>query len=1256
MELGRAHGIRFQYDDGLLASIGLDVHHKAALPLTETMLVAGRRVPTQPLESVSDQDFDALGWSGALGRSGYVRTSHTVTATQDLGIGRRNFTLLQSARTGMHEGRIVAALDLGFTLDSPVEWRLAVNGTLVTGAPDEKVRVRCGQNVYLAVHGTVPVSYTDGGDGRGVLTADLPAGASELTLGVVSNPDIAITDTVVVCRPDQVREAAIVASCLPPSRFTPVVSLAPPPMSVAEYLDLEQQVRDAEEAAASLIGGALGLADMLAREAAELQDAEAVIGRSVTLKKAATPHLSWVRHNALLARLLETARVCLVVWLFEPTLDDLVSVRGEPLLGSIPDHLFLLPEDSGGDGAAEGRLYYRDLDDLALKAWHSVGGHHDEPSAWVHVPADDKCAYAAALFASLSAGLPLRPAPDVPADAIDGLLAAANNGLNTDEAVIVELSGVADDLLAALYAWHRSARLVPTPQPRLDAVNEAVAAYQQQVLAAAGVPCGAPDLLGDEDAKALGGLTAVRRLLSRPGRNRFTSIERAVTAQVPASVVDAVGDRRVTAFTAGLPYSFVHTDAADWSAKPIGHVATDPLLITLAELCAAGSQRPQATFSLLFDPGFFDTSETVDVLQAVNRHYTHAIVMDGEGAGLQALASLCSALPVELVFFNTHGSDDAIVLSDIPLPRELIPRYVSFESLPVVFNNSCESWTGVGKEFVRAGSRGYIGSLWSIPADLAADFAKIVSQRILAGDAPVASALVDTGLPDAIARSYIYVGTASGRLDQWPQRTSMPGQAAIAACMTLLEASTEGNGAVYRLLGREVDRLLAAVEKTPYADTTEYCDAVFGALALFHSRPPPNVDGAERVNYLVSLSEQLLHRLPLTERSRAAHMAMLRWLVGARHQNRHDNVAALAAFKEALAYGDACPDRPHIQLQVAELLADQGDLDGALEYAVQAHVACADSGDDAGLVLVIGVLGQLQRRRGDLTGALRNAQEGYAAARRLSNITQQAIFKGDESVAQLNLGEYEASARSAKEALLLFRRVNDDSGELAAYGHLAQALLADGDLDEAERCVRTGLEQAKRLDEPKQEAAFLSDLGLVLAARNHHADAITAFRDAISILGHLSAWDAYARTLILLKASAAAAGDPNGLWMVVVHGTAVCTHVYDDLRSAIFPRIVEAFKSTLLHGRPPVAEVLQLLASVSGGDPDALPPDLRFIGDLAAMTMSWMDGTNQSQVVRRAEELDDETGGRFALADYFAHPYDYARRTIRGHRHRRRRD
>jgi hypothetical protein len=52
-----------------------------------------------------------------------------------------------------------------------------------------------------------------------------------------------VANTVVVCRPDEVREAAIVTSCLPADQFTPIIAIESPPIPQGEYIELYTQFR-----------------------------------------------------------------------------------------------------------------------------------------------------------------------------------------------------------------------------------------------------------------------------------------------------------------------------------------------------------------------------------------------------------------------------------------------------------------------------------------------------------------------------------------------------------------------------------------------------------------------------------------------------------------------------------------------------------------------------------------------------------------------------------------------------------------------------------------------------------------------------------------------------------------------------------------------------------------------------------------------------------------------------------------------------
>src|SRR5262249_37882894 len=119
----------------------------------------------------------------------------------------------------------------------------------------------------------------------------------------------------------------------------------------------------------------------------------------------------------------------------------------------------------------------------------------------------------------------------------------------------------------------------------------------------------------------------VRRMLGDKQAEALEELERAVTRQVPQEAIAAVGHCRVTAFTEGLPYTFVRTDTSDWSKKPIGHVVLDADLILLNEFCNRGSLEPLVAFNLVVDSGYFQDSETDDVARSLTERPSYSIVL-----------------------------------------------------------------------------------------------------------------------------------------------------------------------------------------------------------------------------------------------------------------------------------------------------------------------------------------------------------------------------------------------------------------------------------------------------------------------------------------------------------------------------------------------------------------------------------------------------------------------------------------------------
>ncbi|MER6980424.1 hypothetical protein ABT317_26505, partial [Streptomyces carpinensis] len=741
MDLGPSHGIRFRFDGGLLGAALLDMHRKPPLPLRERMLGQGVRPAAPP-----------------------VAETATTRVGQHLGVGTRELTV-----DALPDEGPAVALRLRFALDVPVEWCLEVEGN--PQPSDRGVTYSLPDRVTLTVEASAPCAI----DGHEVRVS-LPAGGCEVVLTLTSLPVFDVGDTVVVCRPDQMREAAVVVSCLPGDRLTPVVAVEPPPMAEAEFIELYEEFKRSQDRSMQRIGSRLGLEEVLAGGPEVQRRTLLDIAEHQRLGKALSRYRSWVKHNDMVSGLLSRMGIERAVFLADFSPDELNTLDPALRDGANRLHAAHTGEEAGDRGGEmfadipqRLRLRWNTLAELTTVAWRSLRAPGGEPGHTIEVCAHDPASFVVALFTALRTGAPLRAVEHATAP-LDELFAQAAS--DSDEATLVENTADVNALLGAVYAHHRGARLVVTPPPDLEPVRRAVDEQQRRITASGR----AVDEEAEETRGDAGG--RLRRWLSTGGRNPYRALEEAVTAQVPPAAVTAVGERRLTAFTTGLPYSFVRSAEADWSRKPIGHVAADPVLIILNEVYSEGIERSAGTFSLVFDPGFFRVSETEDVMRSVGGHFTHPILLPGPGElMLGALLTLPRDLPVELLFFNTHGTDDGIVLGEqFALENWRIPQWLTLRHRPIVFNNSCQSWTGVGREFVRVGARGYIGSLWSIPSKRAADFGRTVVHRITAEETRVCEAVVGTGLPSGIERSYIYVGTANGRLDQWRDRAATAGE------------------------------------------------------------------------------------------------------------------------------------------------------------------------------------------------------------------------------------------------------------------------------------------------------------------------------------------------------------------------------------------------------------------------------------------------------------------------------------------------
>ncbi|MGW4645416.1 hypothetical protein [Kitasatospora sp. NPDC004289] len=955
------------------------------------------------------------------------------------------------------------------------------------------------------------------------------------------------------------------------------------------------------------------------------------------LSRAMGEYLSWAKHNEMVGELLRQMGFERAVLLAEFSPEELHTTR-HPVFVAQAARLWSAytgeSEERPDDGmfsAVPVRLQLRceSPEELTDAAWQLLRGPGTTPERVIEVPADDPAGSVVALFTALRTGAVLRMV-DHPVAPLDELFQQCNP--DSDEATLVENTADVNALLGAVYAHHRGARLVVTPQPDLTDVRSAIEERQRRITARG--------RRGSEDDER----SALGRKLGRwPGfgaLNPYRELERAVTAQVPPAAVSAVGPRRLTAFTTGLPYSFVRNENADWARKPIGHVAADPLLIILNELYSEGLDRAPATFSLVFDPGFFKASETRDVMEA-SRSINRPIQVSGpDDLMLDAVQTLPTDLPVELLFFNTHGTDDAIVLGeDLTLENWLIPQALKLRHRPVVFNNSCQSWTGVGREFVRVGARGYVGSLWSVPSAQAADFGRAVLPRIAAAGKRVCEAIVSTELTSGIDRSYLYVGTANGRLHPRRARPVDTAEAALAACATLAQAALRRKHPAVRLLLREITALRESVERTPHGVTPDHLDVLMDELALTVRYTATD---EQAVHGLLGRIDSLLERLDLPQESADRRWATRFELAGQWHDRRDAVEAAVADFRRCMEFGGESRPRPDLLLRIAKLRMRHGQFEEALPPAREAYDLYLRQDDQHGLLESTGLLGRLSGLLDRHDEAARHVESGRVRAQELGSRKRQVDALLDEAHLHQAAGRLDQAIAAAGAALEQALADHDDRQELTATGGLCVSYLGKGDLDTASGYAATGLARAYALESPMDAAHFQWLTAEVLRMRGSEAEALPHYGLAAGLLVDLNAWVMATPVLRAIADCAARLEDSDALWAVAGWGSRLCAGAEQRLWADVLPLVVDSLKKAIETGTFDATQKgLQGLGPILlSGDRDLMPVHMQFLGDVFTLILHWLVNDQRVDLVGSARQLDSEVrGGDLGLEALVSVPY-----------------
>jgi tetratricopeptide (TPR) repeat protein len=1140
MIFGSTSGISFEFADGALA--GFLVRLGAANPteLRETLTSsAGEPIalppPSQPETS----------WT--LGGDDWPRPiTEIATSRQPFRFGERridsrfSISPLDLRRPSpLAHVPYEAVLTFYFEVTTELLWTLQL-----APAPrlqsSQGVKLDFGHGVTFEVASNdTQMSLLAAEPGSSRITANLTPGATALELRVQVRPAFDVSDTAVVCRPEQMREAAVVLSGVPGRRYVPLIVLEPPPLPRSRYEQMYAEYRGAVDRTLETTGALAMREDWESVEEIRQYALEHVIQRR-KLQEGLLPYRSWAKRNQLLNDAVLRFGVERALFLFDPVPEDLVlfpperrdtdNEREDDGKSAQSPELFqgveriVLTTTASYD--ASGSTSAHDLERLAMSCWSRLAVAGTAQPPWVD--ADDSAAgVLTGLYTARSEGRLLR--------LVDGAgrqpaaTRVRGDRRADDHVVLVEARQHAQALVGALYAAHLDTAIVVTPAASLVDVESTLDALQRVVVEHA-QRGGYAQLVKDLSARAAEFLTGDRR----PGA--MSNLEAAVTQQVPAEAIDAVGGSRLTAFTSGLPYSFIRTSSADWSEKPIGHVISDGDLIVLSEFCSRGSVPPLQSFNIVVDSGFFDDSETDAVAQGLRRRPSRSIVLRDDPSIPRMVFTLLNELPIEFLFFNTHGSDDAILLGRYPLQSFQIPQWFSLPGRPFVFNNSCLSWIGVGQEFVRVGARGYIGTLWSVDTSDAAEFARTVMHRVMVEGSSISAAMRRTGITQSTARAYIYVGSALADyagIPGPPSRASCPQMLAtlsyylqalratrreygekrspsaerlygdVKALRQALRLETKTSAALIQLILEELE-LLDQPAETVLASSAERLALIAETLMLLDDA------GLDAAQHARTLAKLMFHRARIL-------------LTGGNPEE------AISVLQEALvaASGDVKLERT-IRGELIDLLKYRGRTEEALDIALQAQAAYEKAGEKRALLGILGQITQLLKRMPNRRNeAVSAARRGEELARAQQDRTEEATFALDAAQLLLGNGNASEALAAAERALRLFRRQNSTVGELAAYGTLGQAYRELGKLDSARKYATLGLERAKELGESARVGVFLADLSGIADLEGNSAEAGALELEGIDVAAASGAVELWAGMVgLILRRVAAEASAP----------------------------------------------------------------------------------------------------------------------------------
>ena len=233
-------------------------------------------------------------------------------------------------------------------------------------------------------------------------------------------------------------------------------------------------------------------------------------------------------------------------------------------------------------------------------------------------------------------------------------------------------------------------------------------------------------------------------------------------------------------------------------------------------------------------------------------------------------------------------------------------------------------------------------------------------------------------------------------------------------------------------------------------------------------------------------------------------LARAEYLQGRALRSLGRNPEALESVREAARLFAEAGDRAGVAntaTDSANLLMDQGDLDGARREHERALAINREIGNQRGRITALRSLGGIESEQGNFGRAKELLLEAIAIAREIHDRVGQAGILVVLGYVLRNEGDLAAAEKSFEECLSLYQDLRSPTGEATARANLAGILQDQGDLQGARREAEHALRLFEVASHPRGAGFTLSRLGSLLADEGRLQEARRTYQRMLDVSG-----------------------------------------------------------------------------------------------------------------------------------------------------------